>query len=179
MSFGVILVLFSVFCILVPFQFSASMYINFHLRRSSSQNLSNAGEAADKGIPRAGGPGEGEIHPIQLPEPDRDRSVPLSTCSLDLVLNAPPGGPEHNTAICVVSRIPGHSLGMDIHDSVTLPKDKPLEPGVVSSRSVPPSRLPPPSYPSNSVSCVHFRRFCPESSYNNLAGLSEYQAVCL
>jgi len=25
----------------------------------------------------------------------------------------------------------GHSLGMDIHDSVTLPKDKPLEPGVV------------------------------------------------
>jgi Xaa-Pro aminopeptidase len=26
----------------------------------------------------------------------------------------------------------GHSLGMDIHDSVKLSKDKPLEPGVVS-----------------------------------------------
>ena len=156
------------------------MYIRFHLRRSSSQNLSNAGEDADKGIPRAGGPGEGEIHPIQLPEPDRDRSVPLSTCSLDLVLNAPRGGPEHNMAICVVSRIPGHSLGMDIHDSVTLPKDKPLEPGVVSSRSVPSLSLfflLPPTlvilFP------VHFRRFCTESSYTNPAGLAECWAVGL
>lgn len=58
--------------------------------------------------------------------------------------------------LCVVSLFPGHSLGMDIHDSMTLPKDKPLEPGVVS-RSISPF----PSYPSYliyhpfSPCCVH------------------------
>lgn len=49
-----------------------------------SQNLLTAGKDADKGIPRTWDPGEGEVPPIQLPEPDRDWSVPLSICSLDL-----------------------------------------------------------------------------------------------
>jgi hypothetical protein len=57
--------------------------------------------------------------------------------------------------LCVVSLFPGHSLGMDIHDSMTLPKDKPLEPGVVS-RSISPF----PSYRSYLIyplfpCCVH------------------------
>ena len=34
--------------------------------------------------------------------------------------------------ICMSPWRPGHSLGMDIHDSTTLSKDTPLEPGVVS-----------------------------------------------
>jgi hypothetical protein len=35
--------------------------------------MSNAGKAADKGIPGTGDPGEGEIDPIQLLEPNRNR----------------------------------------------------------------------------------------------------------
>lgn len=61
----------------------------------------------------------------------------LPICCLDLVLNAlvvprGEGRTKPNMTLCVVSLFPGHSLGMDIHDSMTLPKDKPLEPGVVS-----------------------------------------------
>jgi hypothetical protein len=34
----------------------------------------HAGQDASKGVPRAGDRGEGEIHAVQLPEPNGDRS---------------------------------------------------------------------------------------------------------
>lgn len=62
-------------------------------------------------------------------------AIGLARSPLDLLLNAGNRAllwdPSTNVTRSV-SRIPGHSLGMDIHDSVTLNKDKPLEPGVVS-----------------------------------------------